>query len=129
MIVVVFLGEPDDDESIPEKSKKSLEDNEGVAPEDDQNFDSPLPKNKSTPVKSNTTNDRKQSTDAISDNENFNQVSALLMNAASSYDTLKLFKTKSKSSSDESKSSENVSHRDLVTQSIYECLLKCLSNF
>lgn len=102
-----FLVDQKDDESIPEKSKKASEDSGGVASGDELNFDSPLLMHKSTPVKSDSDN-RKQSIENISDSENFNQVSALLMNANSSYDTLKLFKTKSKPSSDESRIVEKV---------------------
>ncbi|OXU27408.1 hypothetical protein TSAR_004798 [Trichomalopsis sarcophagae] len=98
----------EDEDSILEKPKKSTDDTSGVISGEDQSFDNHLPMHKSTLVKSDS-NDRKQSIENISDSENFNQVSALLMNATSSYDTLKLFKTKSKSSSDESKIGEKTS--------------------
>lgn len=50
----------------------------------------------------------KKSIDEAARNENFNDVSAILMNASNSYDTLKLFKPKPKESSDELHRSDKV---------------------
>lgn len=104
--MILFVGDHESKENIPDKPKTSLEETISVITVNEQSIDKQLPIPKGTPVKSDTNN--KVDNDEHLNNENFEQVSALLMNATSSYDTLKLFKPKSKSSIDESKTFDKV---------------------
>lgn len=81
--------------------RRIVDDNGDIMSEDSQIFEVTLPERKD------------QTLEAVGDNENMSEISALLMNTTNSYDTLKLFKTKSKSSSDDSRSSEKVRLKQL----------------
>lgn len=74
-----------------------------------------MPMHKSTPIKIKSNNS--------AEDENFDEVSALLMNAASSYDTLKLFKPKPKNISDESRGNEKVKLL-FVKMKIFSCIFQ-----
>ncbi|XP_023248602.1 1-phosphatidylinositol 3-phosphate 5-kinase [Copidosoma floridanum] len=88
-------------ESISDQLKKQSDDDEVISSNDSRIFESQEPKlNYSTPRGS---VDKEKSTEIPGEDDDFDQVSTLLMNTASSYDTLKLFKSKSKSSLEESK--------------------------
>lgn len=98
-ILNIFLLESEDtDVNISDESNKHLENSGSVYSGDEHNFENTKPVHKSTPMKIKS-NVKTHSDDKTKDNEDFNEVSELLMNTTNSYDTLKLFKPKPRGSS------------------------------
>ncbi|XP_058804589.1 1-phosphatidylinositol 3-phosphate 5-kinase isoform X2 [Phymastichus coffea] len=108
------------------KPKTSFEETMSVITVDEQNFDRQFSASKSIPNKSDISN-KMENNDDVNKNDNFEQVSALLMNATSSYDTLKLFKPKSKSSIDELKNSDKPSLLEADTSGDHNSTLDLFS--